>query len=359
LGSSSIIGRSSLKGLSVFAQPGLETLKVSVSVIGDWLGSTSWVEDESWVSSNVDALSLVGGGIELTNNHVGVVLVEFGELIPDWEKLLAVSTPWGVELNEDILILVKSNLSEVLSNDNLDTCWVLVLWDFLGFEMRLSGSANNTVNPSSDGLNGRVSDWGWESVLLHLVWLDGHQDWKLVLLDSHEFSELLLDSNGSVRVGEKDLSLVGFSGLSEDLDVVRAIIIFRSEENKGVLLLSENGLDLILGEFEESWDHEWLEEGIEGILVGSTGIDVLLSLELSEEDLSWGNNSVMGSATSISGMVERDLVFGRSGGLVSVLEKIGRFLSEENKSEFISSNLSLNGIAVGEDGWWSGLLGDP
>jgi len=194
---------------------------------------------------------------------------------------------------------------------------------------------------------------------LHLIWLDGHQDWKLVLLDSHEFSKLLLDSDGSVRVGEKDLSLVGLGGISEDLDVSGAFIILRSEENKGVLLLSENGLDLILGEFEESWDHEWLEEGVEGILVGSTSVDVFLSLEFSEEDLSWGNNSVMGSATSISGMVERDLVFGGSGGLVSVLEKIGRFISEENKGEFVISNLSLDGVTVSEDGWWSGLLGDP
>lgn len=165
-------------------------------------------------------------------------------------------------------------------------------------------SGQYSVNPSTDGIDGEISSGDIESVLKHLVWLDGHEDWKGSLVNSHEFSELLLDSNSSVGVGEEDLSLVCGGSLSKKLNVGSIFIILRSEENKGVLLLSEDSLNFVLSEFEKGWYHEWLEPGIKGFLISSTSVDVFVLFESSEENFSWGRDTVVSSASSISGVVE-------------------------------------------------------
>ena len=72
----------------------------------------------------MDSFSFVGSGIELSNDDVLVVLVEFTEFLPNWGELLAVSAPWSVVLDEDISVRVLDNVGPALSDD--DSHWSVV-----------------------------------------------------------------------------------------------------------------------------------------------------------------------------------------------------------------------------------------
>jgi hypothetical protein len=72
-----------------------------------------WIEDKSWVSSHLYAFSFIGSCIEFGNNEVIVVLIELTKLIPDWSELFAVTAPWGVVLDKDILGWILYNILEV------------------------------------------------------------------------------------------------------------------------------------------------------------------------------------------------------------------------------------------------------
>ena len=53
-------------------------------------------ELECWETANFDLLYFIGCGIHLGNNNISIVLVLLTQLIPDWGKLLTVSTPRGI-----------------------------------------------------------------------------------------------------------------------------------------------------------------------------------------------------------------------------------------------------------------------
>lgn len=57
-------------------------------------------------------------------------------------------------------------------------------------------------------------------------------------------------------------------------------------------MLTEYSFDLLLGELENGWDHKWLDEGDEAVLIGGARVKVGLSLELSEEYNTWGGGSI-------------------------------------------------------------------
>ena len=78
-------------------------------------------------------------------------LVFLSELIPDWGEGFAVSAPWGVELDEDVLGWVKDQVVEVLADDDLDGIG-RVVWDLLRFQVTLDGAIQNTVDESLDTL---------------------------------------------------------------------------------------------------------------------------------------------------------------------------------------------------------------
>jgi hypothetical protein len=44
-----------------------------------------------------------------------LIFKDFSKFVPDWRELLAVSTPWGIELNKYILGLILDDFIEVLS----------------------------------------------------------------------------------------------------------------------------------------------------------------------------------------------------------------------------------------------------
>merc|ERR1719245_1364538 len=118
--------------------------------------------------------------------------------------LLAVSTPRSIELNEDILLNVHSNLLEVLSNQDLDSLLVPILGDILRHQMLLQFA----VHEVSNKLLGIL-----KLVVLRLVFghvlakLDGSVSWQLRLGDAEELQNSLVVLFG-IDGDEQHLALV-------------------------------------------------------------------------------------------------------------------------------------------------------
>jgi hypothetical protein len=111
---------------------------------------------------------------------------------------------------------------------------------------------------------------------------------------------------------------------------------------------------------ENGWDHEWFDEGKEGIFISGSGVDDGFLLELSEEDKGWLLSSEFGGASGISVVDESNFLLriGKFDVSFSV-ESIGEVGSEESNGEFISGGLLFKSIAGNFKGWWSGFLEDP
>jgi hypothetical protein len=281
-----------------------------------------------------------------------------GELLPWLSELLAVAAPWGVVLNKDILGGVLDDLIELLSNDHLH--WLIILlWNWLGLEAWGDLASENIVDEGSDDINGQISGLGLSSVLLHASWHDSSQGWEHGFGDSHELTKSLLNAISDVTVGEKHLTLVGLGGLLEGVHESGILVRLVSEQDEGGLLLSEDSLDLILGELKDSWDHEWFDESGKGVLVGLALVLVLGGLELSEEDDGWALDTLGGSASGILNVNESNLVLGGGVWEVSLGEKSIIGLSEVGNDELVVLDSLGKSIAISGGGWWARLLGNP
>ena len=75
--------------------------------------------------------------------------ISAGQIINDLR--LAVTAPWGVELKQNILVVVNHNLVIVLRNDNSDRAFLL-LWDGLRLDAWLDLSGDEVINELADFL---------------------------------------------------------------------------------------------------------------------------------------------------------------------------------------------------------------
>lgn len=73
-----------------------------------------------------DCGDLVSGGVAFGDDNIGVGLKDFCDFLIGWGELLAVSTPGGVELDEDVLVVFKDKFLKVLAYDDFD-------WFIIGF----------------------------------------------------------------------------------------------------------------------------------------------------------------------------------------------------------------------------------
>merc|ERR1712098_1017840 len=60
------------------------------------------------------------------------------------------STPWSVEFNQYVLLSIQCNLSEILSNKNLNRIGIPILWDGIRLQMGLQVSCLPGSNKSSE-----------------------------------------------------------------------------------------------------------------------------------------------------------------------------------------------------------------
>ena len=207
-----------LDSSGVLLEPGLETVEVSATLVvdGGVLGSLG-VELDGGVAANVDSIDLVGGGVHLGDGEVRDVLVVSGELVVDGSELLTVAAPWGVELNEDIVVVVNDELSELLADEDLHGLGV-VSRDILRLEEGLEGAALEVLDELSQGVDSDALGLAAEVELLHVVGgVEEADGGEVALLNADELSEALLDALGGTRHNEEDLSLELGGGLSEDL----------------------------------------------------------------------------------------------------------------------------------------------
>ncbi len=155
--------------------------------------------------------NVVQGGVNLgDNNLVGVVLVETGQLLVLGSQSLAVSAPWGVELEENVLVAVDDEFLVVLRHDDSDWA-VLLLWDGLALDASLDLAGKVFVDEFADVLLAQI-------LLAALLFV-----WELLVLgdvlnsECRELSDLevevacVLAEGLRVDGGEVDGALVLFS----------------------------------------------------------------------------------------------------------------------------------------------------
>ena len=183
----------------------------------DWVTLLASLEElDGWETLDL-IWNIVGSGINLGNDDlVGVVLVETGELIVLWCKRLAVTTPWSVELEENIGIAVDDNFLVVLGHNNSD--WsLLLLWNWLALDAWLDLASAEVLNELGKELQGKLLDITslsvWELLVLGGV-LNG-ESWPLANFEV-EVASVLAESL-CVDGGEVDLAL---ESLGESLEVL-------------------------------------------------------------------------------------------------------------------------------------------
>lgn len=65
------------------------------------------------------------------------------------------AAPWGVEFQQDVLVIVDDNVFVVVCNDDLDGTFLL-FWDRLGFDAGLDLAVNEVLDESTDVLLGQL-----------------------------------------------------------------------------------------------------------------------------------------------------------------------------------------------------------
>ncbi|KAH3663389.1 hypothetical protein OGAPHI_005379 [Ogataea philodendri] len=138
------LGVSNLQGINssrtLFLDEVGQSLQASLSLVTDWLRAVSRVQEDGWVSGDLDTRNIVSGVIDLGNNNllvgVGVVLVQSSQLLVSWSKSLTVAAPWSVVFHQNVLLLLH-NLVVFVSDQVVDSL-VLDLWDRLALDDRKS-----------------------------------------------------------------------------------------------------------------------------------------------------------------------------------------------------------------------------
>merc|ERR1719470_210087 len=159
--------------------------------------------------------------------------VLLSQLVPGGDQLLAVSTPGGIELNQDILLGVHGNLFEVLPNQNLDRFLVPVLRHLLTHQMWLQSSIQILLHEHSDVLLAQLSGLGLE--LGHVLFqLDYSHGWELRLVKTKELHDPLVVFFISVDSDKEHLTLVVLGNSLGNVDLSREVLSSSGEEEQQV-----------------------------------------------------------------------------------------------------------------------------
>jgi len=66
-----------------------------------------------------------------------LTLINETYLVVNWSQLLAVSAPWSIKLDQDVLLCIKDNFIKVGGDEGLDGVLVPIFWQFLAQKVLL------------------------------------------------------------------------------------------------------------------------------------------------------------------------------------------------------------------------------
>eukprot|EP00162_Nutomonas_longa_P013747 comp21691_c0_seq2/m.48213 comp21691_c0_seq2/g.48213 ORF comp21691_c0_seq2/g.48213 comp21691_c0_seq2/m.48213 type:complete len:484 (+) comp21691_c0_seq2:150-1601(+) len=316
-----------------------EALDGSCAVVVDGLVLVSGgPELDGREAADLNTFNIVGGGIELGNDHGRDVGELLGKLLVLGGKRLAVAAPRGVELNEDILASVESDLGKVGANKSANMLVGVLLGDGLGLEVSLDVTSEVVCDEGT-----KVGDITIVLVLLHvavLAHLEHEEHREVLSLEAKVLEHLLL-----VLVdGDKDsLALELLSELAvlvlKRLEVSR-LIVDKVESLVGNLG-AEDLLDGLVVEREHKRKRMSIDELGEGSLRESTSEIVALLIKVLEESHAVSLAASSSSHTSISDDSKGEVVVAASSlderGLCSTVSR-----EETNHSNLIVLLESLN-----------------
>ena len=353
--SGNLVDASGLVGRGVLVEPVLEVSELTVTRVVNASLVVLGVELESGVATDGDSLNFVGGGIELSNHEVIDGGDGIGELIPDGGELLAVSAPGGVELDKDILGGVVDDISEVLADEDGEV--TLLLGDGLGLEVGDKLASLELINVGLESIDGDSGGITLIDELLEVFTrVDKTDGGELGLLDTDELGKSGLDALGDSGLDKENLTLeVGGSLLEGSLGSGASLF---GEEDKGSLLLTEDGLNGVLGEGHESRLGLGIQEGDDGADIALTGVGNGRLIEVAD-DSSTGEGGTVGlSAGSVAG-VEELVVLKSLGSRHESIEVLTLKATEVGEVAGVSGGLLPELVAGDLSGGGAGLLGDP
>lgn len=218
--------------LGVLASELDEVIESAFTVVLEEVGASGGLEHESGEASDLEGSAwgkVVLGGVHLGDGdlvlHASVVLTE---LLPGRSKALAVTAPWSVEFDEDVLGVVEDDLVVLGANNNLDGA-VVLRGDLSGLERGLESASGELGGPVLDGREGRNNTR--HGVLGSTLDVLDDESGPVVHLEVESLGVVgVLDS---VDPDEVDLALVLLGNGLDGVDVLLELLIIRVDEHVG------------------------------------------------------------------------------------------------------------------------------
>ena len=347
-----------LVGGGVLREVGLESVEVTSSFVLDSSLVVLGVVDQGWVGFDGDSWDFVGSRVHLGDDDIFEVTNVGTEVLPDWGEGLAVTAPWSVVLDEDVLGGVADNFLPVSSDEGLN--WAVVgFWDWLALQVCLEGSGLEVSDESSNGLSADFLYCLAVSVLSEVLSeLDDTEAWSALSVNTDVLSEFGLDAFGGGRFHEDNLASEFIGSLSESLLVVLAGVV--GEEDDGWLLFAEDWVNGIFVEVHETWGLEAFSESDDSVLGGGTRVGGESLVEVADNNNTGSVETEVGSDISVSGVEELEGVTEASGS--SSLMGLEKLTLEGTNEDNSLLDVALHGLEVSAGlqlGRRAGLLFDP
>ena len=198
------------------------------------------------------------------------------------------------------------------------------------------------------------------NVLEHgILWANQAERGHVTSLDTDKLGESALDTLGNTGGDEKDLTLQVLGGLL--VNILVALVGLLGEEDDSRVLVTEDWLDVVLAEGDQTGDRRFLGESDDLVLGGSTGVAQWGLVESAGEADTWGGGTELACAVTIRGVEELELLGdGRvASGIHVVVPKVTLLGTEVAESKRGFTGLSFHTGAVNLKGDWSSLFVDP
>lgn len=213
------------------------------------------------------------------------------ELLPDRSKALAVTAPWSVEFDKDVLGVVEDDLVVLGADNNLDRA-VVLLGNLSGLERGLEGASGELGDPVVDGSEGRNNT------------RHGELGATLDVLDDESGPVVHLEVEGlgvvsvldSVDPDKVDLALVLLGNGLDGVNVFLELLIIGVDEHVGERKTGLGvGWVVLAGNLVEESDRvvedELLEDLDVGVLDAVDGEVGATVVELLVDNDGWGLNA--------------------------------------------------------------------